>query len=191
MVDNSQLLKTGTVLHNTYRIDSYLASGGFGNTYLVTHLQLNEHMVVKEFFLKGVNLRDEDTTTVRVGVTENNPLFKSQREKFKKEAQRIRKLQNDHVVKVHDLFEENDTVYYVMDYIEGSSLKSLMQQLGGAFSENVVEKVLLEILDALDAVHGANLWHMDIKPDNIMIDKTGRCVLKKATSALPKSVVTA
>ena len=45
-----------------------------------------------------------------------NTEFEEQREKFKKEARRLRKLKNEHIVKVHDLFEENGTAYYVMDY---------------------------------------------------------------------------
>jgi len=172
-----QILNNGVVLHNTYVVKKHIASGGFGNTYLVTHNQLNEDMVVKEFFIKGVNYRDSDTTTVRVGTTDNTGLFSSQKDKFKKEAQRIWKLRNDHVVKVHDMFEENDTVYYVMDYIDGTSLASMMKQTGAPFSEEQVRNILIQVLSALKVVHNKGIWHMDIKPENIMMDRQGNCVL--------------
>ena len=177
MEDTIQILNNGVVLHNTYVVKKHIASGGFGNTYLVTHNQLNEDMVVKEFFIKGVNYRDSDTTTVRVGTTDNTGFFLSQKDKFKKEAQRIWKLRNDHVVKVHDMFEENDTVYYVMDYIDGKSLSSIMKQTGSPFSEEKVRNILAQVLIALKMVHKTGVWHMDIKPENIMMDKQGNCVL--------------
>ena len=177
MEEEIQILQNGVVLHNTYVVKGHIASGGFGNTYLVTHNQLNEDMVVKEFFMKGVNYRDSDSTTVRVGTTDSRELFSSQKDKFKKEAQRIWKLRNEHVVKVHDMFEENDTVYYVMDYIDGTSLATMMKQTGTPFTEEKVRDILWQVLDALQVVHKAGVWHMDIKPENIMMDKQGKCVL--------------
>lgn len=70
-IKTSALLPVGTVLHGTYRIESYLSSGGFGNTYKVVNVQFNETYAVKEFFLKGVCQRNTDNTTISVS---NNPL---------------------------------------------------------------------------------------------------------------------
>jgi len=110
------MLKVGTILHGTYRIDSYLSSGGFGNTYVATNIEFDERVAIKEFFMRGVTQRDENQTTVSVSNSENTNSFFEQREKFKKEARRIRQLHNEHIVAFHDLFEENGTAYYVMDY---------------------------------------------------------------------------
>ncbi len=76
------LLPIGTLLRGgTCRIERYLGSGGFGNTYLVHHLGLDADMVVKEFFMRGINLRMEDKT-VTVSIPDNHATFESQRAKF-------------------------------------------------------------------------------------------------------------
>ena len=171
------LLPVGYVLHDNYRIDGYLASGGFGNTYAVTHLSLEKRMALKEFFMKGVTHREPDSSTVSVSNSENKNLFNEQKRKFKKEAQRIFELTNDHIVKVYDLFDANNTVYYAMEFVEGESLNALMKLSGKPFDESVTVDVLRQMLIALDAIHQRSIWHMDIKPGNIMMDKTGKCTL--------------
>ena len=120
-INSQSMLKVGTILHGTYRVDSYLSSGGFGNTYVATNIEFDERVAIKEFFMKGVTQRDDNQTTVSVSNSENQNSFFEQREKFKKEARRLRKLQNEHIVAVHDLFEENGTAYYVMEYIKGQT----------------------------------------------------------------------
>lgn len=172
MVNNS-FLPVGTVLHGTYRIDGHIASGGFGNTYKVTHLELEKTMAVKEFFIKGINQRDEDSTTVSVSNSDNCEMFEQQREKFKKEAKRLWSLNNPHIVKVHDLFEENGTVYYVMDFIDGESLAARQKRTGKHMAEAKVLKVVRQVLDALKCIHAHKLYHLDLKPANIMVDKNG------------------
>ena len=174
---NSSMLKVGTILHGTYRIDSYLSSGGFGNTYVATNVEFDERVAIKEFFMKGVTQRDDNQTTVSVSNTDNKDSFLAQREKFKKEARRIRQLKNDHIVAVHDLFEENGTAYYVMDYVDGESLSERMKHTGKPLSEQEVREILPQILDALKAVHDAGIWHLDLKPANIMLEKGGNIKL--------------
>ena len=121
-INNQTMLKVGTILHGTYRIDNYLSSGGFGNTYVATNIEFDERVAIKEFFMKGVTQRDDNQTTVSVSNLENTNSFLGQKEKFKKEARRLRKMQNEHLVRVHDLFDENGTTYYVMDYVDGENL---------------------------------------------------------------------
>lgn len=105
-INTDNMLRVGTVLHGTYRIDRYLSSGGFGNTYVATNIQFGEQYAIKEFFMRGISQRDNNNTTVSVSNTDNRDTFASQLEKFKKEARRLRKLNNEHIVRVHDLFEE-------------------------------------------------------------------------------------
>ena len=170
-------LNVGTVLKSTYRIDGFLASGGFGNTYEATHLSLDKKMVVKEFYISGVTIRDKDNVTVSVSHPDNKPLFEEQKRKFKKEAQRIFDLSNKHIVKVFDLFEENNTVYYSMEFIDGLALNRKMKDEGRPFTESETMDILSQMLDALETIHQQNLWHMDIKPGNILMDKNGNCTL--------------
>ena len=178
MVESNSLLKVGTLLnHDKYRIERYLASGGFGNTYESVNVTLGKKCAIKEFFLKGIAIREDQTSKVHVAITDNKRAFNSQKEKFTKEAHRLSRLDNNHIVKVFDLFEENGTVYYVMDYIEGESLRDIQKRTGRPFSEQEVLSILSQMLDALNTIHQHGLLHMDIKPANIMIDQSGKCTL--------------
>lgn len=169
-LNNQNMLQVGTILHGTYKIESYLASGGFGNTYLAKNIEFDETYAIKEFFVKGVCQRDGNSTTISVSNAENTNSFEQQREKFKKEARRLRSLSNPHIVKVYDLFEENGTAYYVMDYVDGENLSARLKRTKTPLSETAVRNYLSQILDGLDAVHNAGMLHLDIKPANIMVD---------------------
>jgi len=176
-INNASMLKVGTILRGTYRIDSYLSSGGFGNTYVATNIEFDERVAIKEFFMKGVTQRDDNQTTVSVSNLENTNSFEEQKEKFKKEARRIRQLNNEHIVAVHDLFEENGTAYYVMDYVDGENLSERLKRTGKPMTEQEVRDILPQILDVLKSVHDAGIWHLDLKPANIMVDKAGNVKL--------------
>lgn len=164
------MLQVGTVLHGTYKIESYLASGGFGNTYLAKNIEFDETYAIKEFFVKGVCQRDGNSTTISVSNAENTNSFEQQREKFKKEARRLRSLSNPHIVKVYDLFEENGTAYYVMDYVDGENLSARLKRTNAPLTESAVLNYLNQILDGLEAIHNEGMFHLDIKPANIMVD---------------------
>ena len=161
-----------TLQGGKYRIERVLGQGGFGNTYMAINTVFNERVAIKEFFMQGISDRDESTGSVTISIERNKQEFEEQREKFKKEALRIRKLDNPHIVKVHDLFEENCTAYYVMDYIDGENLAMRMKRTGKPLTEQEVLKFLPQILDALKTVHNAGIWHLDLKPANIMVDKS-------------------
>ena len=176
-INNQSMLKVGKVLRGIYRIDSYLSSGGFGNTYVATNIEFNERVAIKEFFMKGVSQRDDNQSTVSISNTANRNSFLEQKDKFKKEARRLRHLNNPHIVKVYDLFDENGTSYYVMDYIDGENLSERLKRTGKRMSQKTVKEILPQILDALKAVHEAGFWHLDLKPANIMLDKSGNVKL--------------
>ena len=172
------MLPIGATLQmGKYRVDRHLASGGFGNTYVITNVQFDEQFALKEFFIKGIAERDEDNTTVSVSNQTNVSQFEGQREKFKKEARRLRKLHNPHIVGVHDLFEENGTAYYVMDFIDGESLSARLKRTGKPLLEAEAMAILRQVLDALEEVHGMGIWHLDLKPGNILIDRQGNAKL--------------
>ena len=177
-MESNSFLKVGTMLnHAKYRIERYLASGGFGNTYEGVNVSLGKKCAIKEFFLKGIAMRNEQTTDVHIAISDNKRVYNSQREKFTKEARRLSSLDNTHVVRVFDFFEENGTAYYVMDYIEGESLREYQKRTGKVLTEREALSVLTQMLDALKTIHENGLLHMDIKPANIMIDNKGKCTL--------------
>lgn len=170
MLSNGALLMGGNLV-----IERQLSSGGFGNTYVVKKQLTGEILAMKEFFMKGVNLRKSGMVTV--SVPDNKATFESQRAKFEKEARRLSKIDNEHIVKVHDLFYENGTVYYTMDYINGESLKERLERTHMPLNEKEVCDILEQLLDALSSVHSQGIYHLDIKPNNIMQDKQGHVYL--------------
>lgn len=173
--NNSQLmLEPGTMLQSgRYRIERFLAGGGFGNTYLAENVNMRKPVVIKEFFLKGIVGRDQaDGKTVTITLDENKKLFQSQLKKFEREARRLFDLNHPNIVRVHDLFPENGTAYYVMDYVDGEALNTIVKR-NGPLSENAVRHILNQMLDALEEVHARGIIHLDLKPGNIMINKEG------------------
>lgn len=175
---NTGLLPVGTLLNSgNYRIEKHLASGGFGNTYVATHLGLDERVAIKELFLKGICNRTEADGSVTITIAENRRLYDSQLAKFKKEALRLRKLNNRHIVRVLNYFEENGTAYYVMDFLKGESLSARMKRTHRPLTEQEVLHFLPQVLDALEESHAANIWHLDLKPGNIMVNDKGEAVL--------------
>ena len=172
----SQMLPVGTLLQGgRYRIERYLSSGGFGNTYVAVNTAFDERVAVKEFFLKGISGREGGTVTVSLPA--NKALFDEQNRKFRKEALRLRKMKNDHIVGVHDLFEEFGTTYYVMDYLEGESVSAYLKRTGQPMDEHRVADILRQLLQALEEVHRQGLFHLDIKPANIMLRSDGHATL--------------
>lgn len=172
------MLQVGAGLANgRYRVEKYLASGGFGNTYLATDKAFDERVAIKELFIKGVCGRGDDEAEVTVSLTDNQRAFSAHREKFRKEARRLRKLSNHHIVRVLDLFDENSTSYYVMNYLEGESLSARLKRTQRPMTEAEVMVILQQVLDALECVHNDGIWHLDLKPANIMIDAKGNAVL--------------
>ena len=174
--DYQNMLPIGTLLQDgKYRVVGYLGSGGFGNTYEVEHVTLHRHWAVKEFFMQQVNRREG--TTVTTNTEADRATFEMMREKFLKEAQRMACMIDPHIVEVTDFFEDNETAYYVMKLIDGKSLAAMMKDLGRAFSEEEVLVIVPQVLAALKTAHSQNVYHLDLKPANIMCNEDGYCWL--------------
>ena len=171
-----QYLQPNTTLQGgKYRIERVLGQGGFGITYLARNTVFDVNVAVKEFFMKDENGRNGSMVTMPNTI--KTELFNGQKEKFKKEAKRMFTIKNEHIIAVHDLFEENGTAYYVMDFVDGENLNARLNRFGQPMSEDEVIKIISQVLDALRTVHDACIWHLDLKPSNIMIDKRGSIYL--------------
>ena len=171
-----QHLQPNTTLQGgKYRIERVLGQGGFGITYLARNTMFDIDVAIKEFFMKDEN--DRDGSSVTMPNTTKQELFHGQMEKFKKEAKRMFAIKNEHIIGVQDLFEENGTAYYVMDYVDGENLAERLKRTGKPMTEQEVLVILPQILDALKSVHDAGIWHLDLKPANIMVDKSGNVKL--------------
>lgn len=175
---NRNTLQPGTELQNgKYRIERPLGAGGFGNTYVVLDVDFQERFAMKEFFLKGISERRSDSTIVTVPMEENKNLFDSQKRKFEREAKFLLRLYNKHIVPVRGFFQENETAYYIMDLVEGESLSALMKRTGAPMAEQEVVSIMKQLLEALREVHSKKIWHLDIKPGNIIRRPDGTIVL--------------
>ena len=174
-------LKTGTKLFgDKYIIEKAIGQGGFGITYKakanqvvqgsIGRMEVQIDVAIKEFFIKSECERNG--TTVSVPTKKKLDFVDSYKKKFLKEATNISKLQHNNIVKVIDVFEENDTVYYVMQFIDGVSLEDKIRK-EGPMSEQEAEAVINQLASALDYIHKRRLTHLDIKPANILIDKSG------------------
>ena len=172
MVSINNGLKPGALLrHNSYRIERILGQGGFGITYLATDLPLERFVAIKEFFPKDYCERESTTSHITIGTSSNVDLISRLKAKFLKEARNIAKLDHPGIIKIHSAFEENNTAYYVMEYIEGRNLSEMVKQTG-SLSESKAIQYISKVGDTLDYIHKQNINHLDIKPANIMIRKS-------------------
>lgn len=171
-------LKKGTFLQgDKYKIEHIIGRGGFGITYLVSQKGLSGYVAVKEFFFREYCDRADDGVTVIVPSTGSIDLVKRFENKFLKEARLISSLHHPGIVRVSDVFSENGTSYYTMEYIDGCSLAEYINS-NGKLKEDEAVKITKEIASALAYLHARHINHLDIKPANVMIENlTGRIVL--------------
>ena len=160
-----------------YRIVRKLGQGGFGITYEGEQTNLGRRVAIKEFFMKDYCNRDEDTSHVTVGSEGSRDMVAEYRRKFLKEAQLIASMEDvPHVIRIHDIFEENETAYYVMSFVDGGSLKDLVKR-EGRLSEQQAVDYIGQVGEALTKLHERNILHLDIKPDNVLLTPQGEAVL--------------
>ena len=174
---NTQYLSSESLLQGgRYRIVKMLGSGGFGITYLGTQTVLKRNIVIKEFFMTDYCQRDEYSNLITVPTVSNVEFVKRFKDKFLKEALHIAQLKHPNIVNIIDVFEENGTAYYVMDFIEGGSLVEKVQR-EGPLPENVAKRYILQIADALNYIHQRYMNHLDVKPGNIMLSRNDNAIL--------------
>ena len=170
-------LKYGSSLQQgRYIIEKVLGQGGFGITYLACQTGLNRKVAVKEFFMQEYCNRDAGTSMVSVPSMGSRELVERYRQKFLKEARLIASFDNNNIIRIYDVFEDNGTAYYVMEYLEGKNLKAVLEECG-PLPEDLALKYIRQISLALAEVHASNLLHLDVKPANIMLNKKGEAVL--------------
>ena len=181
-------LKEGTLLKNgKYKVLRVLGQGGFGITYLATLRQSVQGslgsfdaeitVAVKEFFMKSCCTRDADATQVCTSAGAQVSLIDKLKRRFVKEAKMLSSLHHENIVPVTDVFEENNTCYYIMQYLEGGSLKTWVEK-NGPMSEKEAKMYIRQVGDALSYLHNTRqMCHFDVKPANIMLNGKGQAVL--------------
>lgn len=173
------MLTRGSTLENgKYRINHPLGRGGFGITYHAHHVGFDRPVAIKEFFPHQSVVRDGSALIISIDMPQQNNYFKAL-DRFMREGRTLYDLTHPNVVRIHDLFRFNNTAYIVMELIEGQTLRQIMDvSLKKRLSPQRVETIVGQLVSALEAIHQRNICHLDISPDNIMVDeKTGRVVL--------------
>ncbi|PIB26812.1 hypothetical protein BFP76_10455 [Amylibacter kogurei] len=161
-----------TLLQGQYRIEKFLNDGGFGITYLAVD-SLDRPMVIKECFPRAICRRSGlDVGTRAISHREE---FRSIVKAFVEEARNLSQFEHPNIVKVHQVFDENQTAYMAMDFINGQELTDRIEQ--GNLSPSTIHSIALKLLDALDTIHASGMLHRDISPDNILIDQNDNPVL--------------
>jgi len=181
-------LKPGTpLLHGQYVIEGFLNSGGFGMTYLAKD-SLDRTVVIKECFPASFCCRNY--TVVRARSRSQQKEFKSIVRLFGQEARRLSKLDHPNIVGVHQVFEDNETAYMALDYVDGQDMLDIVEEDKRKLGPAEIQKILMQLLEAVSFIHDENILHRDISPDNILLDKSGTPVLidfgaarEKATKA--------
>lgn len=179
----STQLQPGTVIHGThndYRIERVLGQGSFGITYVANvrlkgrlgAIESTAMVAIKEFFLRDVSSRNG----LRVFSVSDSTLCSDYRRDFLREAQNLSRLDNDHIVKVLETIEENDTVYYVMEYLSGGNLDQHILSHGKLSCREALD-IAIQIGEALKCMHAQHMLHLDLKPLNVMRGEDGHIVL--------------
>ncbi len=168
-------LTPGSILNGRYLIGRALGQGGFGITYLAMDLTKNEKVAIKEFFPNALVIRQENgaRTQVQPKTTTDEDSFRYGLKKFKDEAELLSTFRNQrHIVSIHRFFFENNTGYFVMEYVDGISLKAYVGKMGKLLYADAVG-ILEPMLEAIGVLHQKGLIHRDVSPDNIYIQTDG------------------
>jgi hypothetical protein len=182
-------LKPGTeLLDGQYTILGFLNSGGFGITYLAKD-SADRTVVIKECFPNTLCRRSSHL--VRPRSRKHAGEFQSFVQSFIDEARSLARLVHPNIVGVHQVFQDNDTAYMAIDFINGKDLHDLLDSTDQAFTPAEIVVLLKKMLSAVEFIHEAGILHRDISPDNILIDQSGNPILIDFGAASEQIVRTA
>lgn len=166
-------LPPGTVLRDRYLVGRALGEGGFGITYIGCDLRLELKVAIKEYFPTD---RASRMSSLSLDVTSYagaaGSRYESGKERFLQEARTMARMEKlSTIVSVRDFFEVNNTAYIVMEYVDGTTFKELVEQRGGRISAGELLHTIEPLFSALSAMHALGLIHRDISPENLMLEK--------------------
>lgn len=180
---HSNTLQAGFLLNGisySYKIARVLGQGSFGITYLASvkmkgtlgTIDTNIEVAIKEFFMRDINGRSGNFVTSG----SNSGIYDEYKRKFMREAINLSKLKHPNIIKVIESFEANNTIYYAMEYIDGGSLDDYIKKSHGLKEDEAIT-FIKQISSALSFMHNNKMLHLDLKPSNIMMKKSGNIVL--------------
>ena len=166
-------LPVGARLHSRYTIGRIMGKGGFGMIYLAYDEKDEKTVAVKEFYPDGTAVRSQDNLSVEPMTSQHTESFQTGLERFATEAEIISRFsESSEIIGIYDVFRENGTAYYAMEYVNGTPLKKYAVQ-NGAITPGQAVYIAAHVLPALDILHKAGILHRDVSPDNIMLCANG------------------
>ena len=170
-------LKPGTILHDQYIIGTTVGVGGFGIVYRAWDQSLSRMIAIKEFFPMGYVNRIPGHKEIMVFGNKKQE-FKKELQRFLEEAQYLAKFsKHPNIINVYSFFEENNTAYIAMEFLDGISYKEFIKSQGGKIEIDSSVSVIVAVLEALKEIHKEHIIHRDVAPDNIFICWDGRIKL--------------
>ena len=160
-----------------YRLEVVLGSGLVGITYRAYDTRLEKVVVVKEYLPRRLATRTATGTVVFDDSSPHGEIDARGLPRFLEAERMLAQFDHPHVNKVYDCFEANGTGYAVLEYIEGETLAAVLWREEGRLDETRLRRLLNELLAGLQTVHAAQVYHLDIKPSNIMLRPDGGAVL--------------
>ncbi|MDR1017546.1 MAG: protein kinase [Lachnospiraceae bacterium] len=172
--NNEELaLPIGYILNDNYTVGKILGIGGFGITYLAKNNKTGDIEVIKEYFPTKHAIRDSEYNMV-LSSSGDEKILKNGLKAFEKEANTLRFFkQQPNIVHFISAFDENDTMYYVMEYLDGVSLSTFLKSQSGKINLELALDLFYKIAMAVQFIHGMDIIHRDISPENIFITKNG------------------
>ena len=169
-------LSNNTLLHGgKYTIERKIGQGGFGITYKAFDEKLQRVVAIKEFFYANGCSRLGTTNSV-IYLSEDKDFARKLKARFLSEARKQAQLNHPHIVQVYDVFEENETAYFVMEYVDGQSLADLLKSKG-RLPLHLAVQYIEQLCIALAYLHEQRMCHLDIKPANILCSAAGKIKL--------------
>jgi serine/threonine protein kinase/predicted RNA-binding protein with RPS1 domain len=170
------VLPAGTILYGTYRIDYALAQGGFGIVYRAVHTKLDRIVAIKEFYPKDYAMREGGgSITIPLDQQEH---WGAAMQQFLYEGRLLASLSHRGITSVQELFYERSTAYLVTEMLQGHTLRQeLDSQPNKKLSDKLARKIIRQVAMVLEFLHKNNVYHLDIKPENIFCASNNRVVL--------------
>ncbi|QBE66714.1 serine/threonine-protein kinase [Pseudoduganella lutea] len=150
-----------------FEIVGILGIGGFGIVYRAHDHSLDRDVALKEYMPSTLASRSQ--ANVRVKATHHAEMFQAGLRSFINEARMLAHFDHPALVKVYQFWEANGTAYMVMPCYHGKTLKQALQARPGPPGEAWLNRLLAQLLDALELIHGEHCFHRDIAPDNILM----------------------
>ena len=151
------MIAPGQIVGHRYRIQDLVGTGGMSHVYRAINLATRRVVAIKVLKEEYIN----DAEFLR---------------RFEREARAVLHLSHDNIVRAYDVGEADGLPYIVMEYVEGQTLKQIVTE-NGPMPARLAVSMMLQVLDALSAAHDAGIIHRDVKPQNVIVTPTGKCML--------------